>query len=154
MDINTIVNRVNRKLAGELLSYYELKDYLDDTIDDINEKLGSTYPAFSELDSSVDTYDFFPDKWIRKVVVFGAAWYYFVTDEEGISTAQTYQQAYFNNLFLMQREMISQVPEEYQKGYVDPSTLEENEEAPEPTHGTLGDGSDSGVVLSGSIWKL
>jgi hypothetical protein len=154
MNLNNLVNRINRKLAGELLSYYELKDYLDDTIDDINQRLGSIYPAFSELDSSVTEYDFFPDTWIRKCVVFGAAWYYFVADEEGISTAETYQVLYERNLFEMQRDFVSQVPEEYKKGYVDPSTLEEGEEAPVNDFGTTGESSSQGVVVDGINWKL
>jgi len=155
MKLNDIINLINQKLAGEILSYNELKGFMDNTIDDINDRLGSIYPAFSELDSSVAEYDFFPDKFIRSVVVFGTAWYFFVADEEGISTAETYQQLYFDNLFKMQRDYISQVPEEYRKGYVDPETLEEGEEAPEPTHGTVSNGSNTvGVNINGINWKL
>ena len=94
MEINTIVNLINQKLAGELLSYHELKGFMDDTIDDINDKLGSTYPAFSELDPSIKNYDFFPDHWVRRVVVYGTAWYFFVMDEEGISTAESYHRQF------------------------------------------------------------
>ena len=154
MNLNDLVNRVNRKLAGELLSYYELKDYLDDTIDDINQRLGSTYPAFSDLDSSVSAYDLFPDTWIRKCVVVGAAWYFFIADEEGMLTAEAYQLLYERNLFEMQRDFLSQVPEEYVKGYVDPDTLVDDETAPDPTFGTLGKDSDTGAIVNGSTWKL
>jgi hypothetical protein len=155
MNITNIVNLINEKLAGELLAFYELKGFMDNTIDDINDKLGSTYPAFSELGTEEDVYEYFPDRWIRSVVVFGTAWYYFVMDEEGISTAETYQQVYASNLFKMQRDFLSQVPEIYQKGYVDPATLAEDEVAPDPTYGTVDStSSTTGVSISGINWRL
>lgn len=112
MLISHIVNRINTKLAGETLTYGELRDYMDEVIDDINAALNSKFPVFSEVESN--TYDFFPDKYIRKVVVVGAAYKYYLTDEEGAPTAVQYGQQYQENLFEMVRDYSIQVPEEYQ----------------------------------------
>lgn len=114
MLIKDIVALVNKKLAGELLSYSELKSYLDSTIDDINTQLNSKYPAFSELDGNTVEYTAIPDRFIRQVVIPGAAWYFYIADEEGTPTAMQYQQDYQRGLFLITRDLIYGVPAEYQ----------------------------------------
>lgn len=138
MKLQALQSLVNNNLAGETLSYNKMKPFLDNVLDDINDDLGSIYPVFSELESSVDEYTAFPDKYLRQVVAIGAAWYFFLVDEEGISTAETLQQLYQYNLFKMQRDLVGFVPEEYQK--------------PEP-FGTI-DASSEGVTISGSTWRL
>lgn len=145
MNINSIVNRINRKLAGEILTYAELSDFMDDVIDKINTELNTTFPAFSELDSPTD-YDFFPDKWIRMVVVPGAAYFYYQADEEGIDTAPGYETKMLEGLFYMKRDYSSQIPEEYM--------------APD-TQGTIyfpvedeDNVGERGVEVDGSIWRL
>ncbi len=117
MLLNEIVRKVNNKLAGELLTFEELRDHLDATIDDINARLDSTYPSFSEFYEQYTQepdYNFFPDKYIRSVVVPGAAFYFFIVDEEGADVAPQYAHEYDRNLFYMERDYISKVPEEYQ----------------------------------------
>jgi hypothetical protein len=131
MTLTDILNRVNKKLAGELLSYDEIKDYLDDVVDEINSKLSSKFPAFSDFTAQTypqfPDYNFFPDNYIRSVVVIGAAFKFYVTDEEGAMTAQKYELTYNNNLFLMQRDYTELVPEEYRNyetGYmIDPNVI-------------------------------
>lgn len=113
MLITDIVARINQKLAGERHTYTELKMYMDAVIDDINTRLNSTYPAFSELTLDISNYNYFPDRWIRMVVIPGAAAKYFVTDEEGIDAAPAYAMEYDQNLFLMTRDFFSQVPDIY-----------------------------------------
>ena len=56
---------------------------------------------------------FFPDKYIRTVVIPGAAYKFYITDEEGISTATKYEQEYLTNLFYMERDYLPLLPEEY-----------------------------------------
>ena len=114
MTLNNIVNLINKKLAGELLTYNEVIIFLDNTIDDINSQLNSCYPAFSELDSSVSDYNYFPDKYIRSVVVPGAVWYFYVMDEEGMQTAPQYSADYSRGMFTMLRDHLYNVPVEYQ----------------------------------------
>jgi hypothetical protein len=119
MKISEIVQRVNDKLAGELLTFDALKIHLDSVIDDINSKLCSCYPTFSEFTSAnyperYPDYNFFPEKYIRGVVIPGAAYKFFVTDEEGIFTAQQYKFDYSDAIFVMERDFMELVPEEFQ----------------------------------------
>ena len=73
-NINTIVNYINERLAGEQLLYSQLLVFLDGTIDDINQALNS---------------NFFPDRYIRTVVVTGACAKFYICDEEGATVAGT-----------------------------------------------------------------
>ena len=43
ININTIVNYINERLAGEQLLYSQLLVFLDGTIDDINQALNSNF---------------------------------------------------------------------------------------------------------------
>lgn len=114
MKITDIRKLVNQALAGELLTYGEMRPHLDFTIDEINTTLDSCFPVFSDLESENDVYDYFPDKFIRTVVVPGAAWHFYVNDEEGASTAQQYQLDFEKGKYIMLRDYIDKVPEEYQ----------------------------------------
>lgn len=114
MNLTNIVNRVNRKLAGEILSLPELRDFMDDAIDMINTELNTTFPAVSELEEGVTDYNFFPDKFIRMVLVPGTAFYYYQADEEGINASPGYENEFNKGLFYMKRDYSSQIPEEYQ----------------------------------------
>jgi hypothetical protein len=132
MRFSNIIERINKKLAGEMLEYNELDMFLDEVVDDINSRLNSCYPAFSEIDAihypdhmilhtnpdgtttTIDKeYDFFPERYIRSVVVVGAAYKFYLNDEEGMDTAQAYGFEYKNALFEMQRDFIEYVPERW-----------------------------------------
>jgi hypothetical protein len=121
MELNSIINLINDKLAGESLTYAELQTHLDSTIDDINDRLNATFPAFSEFDSATYTqypnYNFFPERYIRTVVVAGAAFKFYITDEEGAPSAPAYELDYQNALFVMARDYSNSVPSEYQAQY-------------------------------------
>ena len=94
ININTIVNYINERLAGEQLLYSQLLVFLDGTIDDINQALNSNFPAFSEFsekDENYPDYNFFPDRYIRTVVVTGACAKFYICDEEGAAVAEQYQ---------------------------------------------------------------
>jgi hypothetical protein len=92
--------------------------HLDAAIDDINAKLSSKFPAFSEFTQAkypqYPDYNFFPDRFIRSVVCSGAAYKFYVTDEEGAQTAPSYMKDYNDNLFVMQRDFSDRIPEEFQ----------------------------------------
>lgn len=118
MDLTKIVQKVNNKLAGEMLTYDMMKDYLDDVIDDINARLSTNFPVFSDftLEAYPETYpnySFFPDRYIRSVVTLGAAYKFFVVDEEGLPTAQQFSYDYQDALFIMERDYSDLVPEEF-----------------------------------------
>lgn len=114
MKITALISLINTKLAGELLTKHELTPFIDNVIDDINDKLNSRFPAMSELAPEVTDYDFFPDKYVRSVVAQGAAWYYYVTDEEGAQAAFQYQALYQDGLFKMLRDYSEDIPPQYQ----------------------------------------
>ena len=131
MKITDIVTLTNTKLAGEMLLLEELLPYFDDVIDDINTKLNSTFPTFTqhraeqiaqEVSTLEQDYSLFPDTYIRNVVVLGAAYKFYLTDEEGIDSAQMYGVLYNTNLFYMQRDYSENVPTQYratgQEGYL------------------------------------
>lgn len=118
MTINNIVKGINDELAGELLTYNEVKPFLDQVIDDINAMLDSTFPVFSDFtyESYPDNYpdyNFFPDRYVRTVVIKGAAYKFYVMDEEGMPTAQQFNYNYQDNSFRMLRDYLEQVPEEF-----------------------------------------
>ena len=140
MKITDIRKLVNQALAGELLTYGEMRPHLDFLIDEINTTLDSCFPVFSDLESENDVYDYFPDKFIRTVVVPGAAWHFYVNDEEGASTAQQYQLDFEKGKYIMLRDYIDKVPEEYQ--------ADNNAHVPDnPDNMTLG---DRGLTLYGT----
>lgn len=119
MEITNIVKFINKKLAGEILIYSELEVYLDSVIDDINAKLNSTFPVFSEFNNTdhiavYPNYNFFPEKYIRTVVIPGAAAKFYIQDAEGMATAPQFDMEYFTGLFMMERDYLSQVPVLYQ----------------------------------------
>lgn len=115
MLIKEIVQRVNRLLAGETLSYDQLKIHLDSVVDDINNTLSSDFPVFSELASDATEYTHFPDRYIRSVVCYGAAYYFYMTDEEGGNPQPGYMSTYMTNKYAMCRDWISQVPVAYEQ---------------------------------------
>ncbi len=119
MKVRDIAKLTNTYLTGEQLVYHKLVPFYDAVIDDINSKLNSTFPSFSELNfTSLEgddaVYDYFPDRYVRSVVALGGAHKFYVMDEEGITYDTTYEQEYERNLFYMTRDYIDQVPEIFQ----------------------------------------
>ena len=120
-----IVALVNRKLNGEMLTERDLTQYMDATIDDINQALSSLYPTFTSaknLPGYNGDYTFFPERYIRSVVVVGTALKYYAAEEEGENIASTYQGEYAQGLFLMKRDHIANVPTIFRDetgGYLD-----------------------------------
>lgn len=125
MEIAKICKLINQSLAGEMLRQDELLLYMDKVIDDINNQLNSNYPTFSEYTSEFfpdyPNYNVFPEKYIRSVVVPGAAYNFYKVDEEGNNTAPLFRQEYQTNLFYMVRDMMEHVTPMFQgdcQGYV------------------------------------
>lgn len=119
MKVKDIVKLTNMYLAGEQLVYQKLVPFYDAVIDDINNRLSSTYPSFSsleitDLDADTAIYDYFPDAYVRSVVALGAAHKFYTMDEEGMVYDQAYEQKYEEALFYMTRDHIDHVPEIFQ----------------------------------------
>lgn len=120
MRVGQIVNLINKHLADEFCSVAELTNYMDRVIDDINTRLNSKFPTVSEVIAAAGSttdpdYNMFPDKYIRSVLVVGAAYKYYITDEEGNATAQQYGAEYNQNLFYMERDYSFSIPEIYRE---------------------------------------
>lgn len=113
MTINKIVAAINAKLAGELYTIADLTIFIDSAIDDINTKLNTCFPVLSEMDPGTVEYTAIPDKYIRSVVIPGAAFKFYTMDEEGISSAPKYEEEFIQNLFYMERDYLMLVPEEF-----------------------------------------
>lgn len=114
MKLENLVRLTNMKLADELLSYVELLPYFNMVIDDINSVMNTNFPDFPEPPLDTDEYTAIPDRYLRMVVVTGAAYKYYVVDEEGAGTAPQYASEFNSNIFLMLRDYLALVPEEYQ----------------------------------------
>lgn len=142
MLISKIVNGVNAKLAGELLSLSELQIWLDTVVDEINAKLNTKFPVFSELGDDVAEYTAIPDKFIRTVIIPGTAYYFYTTDEEGAMVAPEYKEAYYRNLFYMERDFMQFIPPEYLESDLQ-GTIDFSVEA---------DGNIRGITVPTSVW--
>ncbi len=134
MKYNTIIDLVSKHLADEIVSESEMLSYLDRVIDDINARLNTVFPTFTEFkerqfdyeskeDSTLIDLDYtaIPDKYIRTVIIPGAAFKYYTTDEEGGYSSPKYEEDYKNGLFYMERDYSFSIPQEYradEQGYV------------------------------------
>lgn len=135
MKYNTIINLISKHLADELVSESEMLSYMDRVIDDINARLNTVFPTFTEFKeqqfdyerpddlSEIEQLDYtaIPDKYIRTVVIPGAAFKYYSTDEEGGYAAPKYEEDYRQGLFYMERDYSFSIPNEYRadsQGYV------------------------------------
>ena len=136
MKYESIVNLISKQLGDEIVSKAEMLDYMDRVIDDINVRLNTCFPTFTEFqksqldierpieqDNAIDLdYTAIPDKYIRTVVVPGAAFKYYTTDEEGMYAAPKYEEDYRQGLFYMERDFSFSIPQEYrmdEQGYID-----------------------------------
>lgn len=124
MLISTLVQNINSQLAGELFSIGELTVFIDKAIDDVNTRLNTKFPVLTDVifaaknaGASSFEYNAIPDKYIRTVIVPGAVFKYYTTDEEGAAVAPKYEEEFLKGLFYMERDYLNMVPEEYQESF-------------------------------------
>lgn len=121
MYIENLVKLINYKLADSLISQTVLLNHMDSVIDDINAMLSTVFPTFTEAIVEEGTnnpdYNHIPDKYLRSVVVVGAANKYYEVDEEGNQTAVMFAQEYRQNLFYMLRDYSISIPERYRDNF-------------------------------------
>ena len=104
---STIVSLISKQLADEIISESEILSYTDRVIDDINAQMNTKFPTFTEVQQAnpgKPEYTAIPDKYIRTVVIPGAAFKYYITDEEGSYAAPKYEEDYQQGLFYMLRD--------------------------------------------------
>jgi hypothetical protein len=110
-----MLQQINTQLAGELLNIVELATFIDKAIDDVNTRLNTKFPVITDvLQAQKDEYTAIPDKYIRTVIIPGAVFKYYTTDEEGAAVAPKYEEEYLKGLFYMERDYLNLIPEEYQ----------------------------------------
>ena len=135
MKYSAIITLISKHLADEIVSESEMLSYMDRVVDDINARLNTTFPTFTEFkeqqfdyertdDSTLADLDYtaIPDKYIRTVIIPGAAFKYYTTDEEGGYSSPKYEEDYKQGLFYMQRDYSFKIPEEYradEQGFID-----------------------------------
>lgn len=155
MLISTLVQNINSQLAGELLSIGELTVFIDKAIDEINTRLNTKFPVLSDVIASIQAagsqsfeYNCIPDKYIRTVVVPGAVFKYYTTDEEGAAVAPKYEEEFLKGLFYMERDYLNLIPEEYQEsleqGWVRGNGILESDEY----------NRQGGFTIDGSVFQL
>lgn len=163
MSINDIVNLVNRRtIEADYLSKEEMLPFLDLVIDDINSELQANFPPFTDYDYFVlswnnkhpdnplspNDYSVIPARYIRSVIPFGVARYYYMKDQEGEQAASDYFREYSIRLTKMVRDFHALVPVEFQNnegGSIKASF--ENE------HGVPGL-TPRGMVLNGDDFRI
>lgn len=141
MLITKIYDRINRNyIISDHLGQVELEGYVDKVIDNINDRMQTKFPVISEWADYVNVYNTsmadtegfipldpanytaIPDKYIRSVILPGAAVAFYTTDEEGEQTSSRFFIEYEQNLGYMIRDYIVEVPEQYQSltgGYIE-----------------------------------
>ena len=155
MLISTLVQNINSQLAGEMLSIGELTVFVDKAIDEINTRLNTKFPVLSDAIALIQAqgatsleYKAIPDKYIRTVVVPGAVFKYYTTDEEGAAVAPKYEEEFLKGLFYMERDYLNLVPEEYQEsldqGWVRGNGILESDEY----------NRQGGFTIDGSVFQL
>ena len=153
-----IIDLISKQLGDELVSDTEMLSYMDRVIDDINARLNTTFPTFTEykednpdIISTALDYTAIPDKYIRTVVVPGAAFKFYTTDEEGGYSSPKYEEDYKLGMFYMERDFSFNVPAEY-RGDVEYG----DEGYPVGSQGFLSiTGSDNGLIVPtrpGGFW--
>lgn len=123
-----ILMLLNKKLNDEKLTWQQAVRFLDSTIDDINRELHSVYPTFSQaelLPGYAQNYNFFPDQYVRDVVIIGASYKFYADEEEGEPIARVFQTEYASALFYMKRDFLSQVPTMFQQDQGGTMTLDD-----------------------------
>ena len=155
---NKIVDLISKQLGDELVTESEMLGYMDRVIDDINARLNTTFPTFTEfkednaeIESTSLNYTAIPDKYIRTVVIPGAAFKFYTTDEEGGYSSPKYEEDYKQGMFYMERDFSFNVPERY-RGDVEYG----EDDYPSDEQGYLNiAGSDPGLIVSrrpGGFW--
>lgn len=155
MLISTLVQNINSQLAGELLSIGELTVFVDKAIDEVNTRLNTKFPVLSDVIVTAQQegaqsfeYTALPDKYIRTVVVPGAVFKYYTTDEEGAAVAPKYEEEFLKGLFYMERDYLNLVPKEYQEttdqGWISGNGILETDEY----------NRQGGFTIDGSVFQL
>lgn len=124
MTRNEIVARINEKMDGEMYTFDQIKDDLDDAIITINNMMHTRYPYMSDVLTTPQSryvyigednlyHHIFPDQYIRSVVVEFVISQLYRRQGEFANEFNTAQGAFTRNLEVMFRDLYNKVPEQY-----------------------------------------
>ena len=133
-----IILDINTKLVGELLSTAQLLTFINASIDEVNTRLNTKFPMLKVSDYE---YTAIPDKYIRTVIIPGAAFKFYITDEEGSAVSPKYEEDFLKGLFYMERDYLPILPEEY---------IEDETQG----HVRIKGFDDGGLIFDGSVFTI
>lgn len=113
MQIYKIVEHVNRQMDDEMYVWFDIEYIAQKVLDEINDRLSSNFPeieGFGE-DEGAD-YNFFPNRWIRGVLIPGIIYELLVVQDEFENLSFQRLREKQEGLEKMFRDYT--VPEEYQ----------------------------------------
>lgn len=123
---NNIVNWINKRVVSYRVSWDDIVDYLDMAIDEINSYMSTKYPHVSlvlnEYAPTEKTYsyraggidvEFFPGKYFTSIVMPYAITQILTTDEEFTMIYSKYMSQYQENLFVMARDEMNNIPYQF-----------------------------------------
>jgi hypothetical protein len=116
MNYLEIKKELNILLNGELVPWKRLIGHINYAIDAINTDMNTCFPTIS-VDSSADDlgteYTAIPDKYIRTVILPGAAHHYYMVDDEGTTPEIDFAREFAAGKFYMLRDYSCSVPAQY-----------------------------------------
>lgn len=137
-----IKKELNVLLNGELLPWRQLVGHLNYAIDEINTALNTCFPTISADSTANDLgqeYTAIPDKYIRSVVLPGAAHHYYMVDDEGTTSELDFARQFEAGKFYMLRDFSYNIPAEYRvQDNADGSFAGSVESTYEDAHGLRG----------------
>lgn len=113
MTLLEIRKALNSLLAGEMLTVAMMQQHVNFAIDEINTAMNTCFPSLDSTELT-DEYTAIPDRYIRSVVLPGAAHHYYMVDDEGTTPEVDFARQFEIGKFYMLRDYSCQVPAEYQ----------------------------------------
>ena len=125
MTHSDILKELNTTLAGEYLTWKQARPHLQWALDKLNDDLDTVFPDLGDTleytypddeDGTTHTgYDYIPDKYIRAVLINGAAHHFYMVDDEGMTSEVTFAQEMREGLFKALRDYSAYIPNKYFK---------------------------------------
>lgn len=172
--IDQVISKISTYyITSDTVDRYHMIGQMDKVINDINDRMQTLFPQFSDWQAYADwfnaeyadeiaagtytpldgtKYTAFPQRYVDSVITVGAARFYYMSDEEGEVVASDYFREYEKNISAMVRDYLNQVDELYindQGGYTEFEFIAETTDS-EDTQET----NPTGVVINGDEFRL
>ena len=113
-----MLKALNETLAGEYLVWSQARPHLQWALDKLNDKLDTCFPdltstaAGTYTDDEVEDYPI-PAKYIRAVLIPGAAHHFYLVDDEGTMSDMSFLQEMEEGMFKALRDFSPTIADEY-----------------------------------------